>query len=89
MDSSELIPCPFCEGKADFYVVVETPAQGLSGPVKATGHVYCTQCFVRGPKLTVDLTPLKTNEGLNIAIEGVKARIAERWNKRAEDTDGR
>ena len=44
MTAPDLLPCPFCHEEE----ITDWNESGISGPRK---HMYCTECFARGPSV--------------------------------------
>lgn len=80
-DELNLKPCPFCGGKAEFYVkkhiVSEMKSYWCIG-------VCCTKCNLILPKLYSLTLALGTNAEIQ-AIADERQRAVDDWNRRAEN----
>ena len=81
MSKTELKPCPFCGGKAVFYVKSHTASE-----MKSYWHigVYCTKCNLTSPKLYSLTLALGTNAEIQ-TIEDERQHAVDDWNRRADN----
>ena len=76
-----LKPCPFCGGKAEFYVKGHSASEMKS--YWRIG-VYCTKCNLTSPKLYSLTLALGTNAEFQ-TIEDERQRAVDDWNRRADN----
>lgn len=81
MSKTELKPCPFCGGKAVFFVKGHSASE-----MKSYWHigVYCTKCNLTSPKLYSLTLALGTNAEIQ-AIEDERQHAVDDWNRRADN----
>lgn len=81
MSEIELKPCPFCGGKAVFFVKSHTTSEMKS--YWRIG-VYCTKCNLTSPKLYGLTLALGTNAEIK-TIEDERQRALDDWNWRKDE----
>lgn len=82
MKEFELKPCPFCGGKAKFFVKAHTE-RGLTRGFNF--GIYCTRCDVTTPRTNYKLE-IQMDEYGNIFEEiDERPNAIEAWNRRAYD----
>ena len=81
MSKTELKPCPFCGGKAVFFVK-DHATSGMKSFWRI--GVYCTKCNLTSPKLYSLTLALGTNAEIQ-TIEDERQHAVDDWNRRADN----
>ena len=81
MSEPNLKPCPFCGGKAVFFVKDHATSEMKS--YWCIG-VYCTKCNLTSPKLYSLTLALGTNAEIQ-TIEDERQHAVDDWNRRADN----
>lgn len=79
---TELKPCPFCGGKAKFFVKCSTSHGIMRG---YDFGIYCTKCDITTPR-TDYIIEFNLNDGGEIEVTKDERLLAiEAWNRRADN----
>ena len=82
MAEYELKPCPFCGGKAKFFVKSSMCREITRG---YNFGIYCTKCDITTPK-TNYIVEFKLNDSGEIEVtEDERLLAVEAWNRRADN----
>lgn len=80
--ADKLKPCPFCGGKANFYVKLAS-AEGFD----RGWHfgIFCTKCDVTTPRTDYKLAVEFTDSGELLAVVDERPLAVETWNRRFDN----
>lgn len=79
---SELKPCPFCGGKAKFFVKSHMEREIMRG---YSFGIYCTKCDITTPKTNYSIEFQLNGNGEIEAIIDERSLAIKAWNRRAEN----
>lgn len=81
MDEIKLKPCPFCGGKAEYFIS-SNYSRGVTHGWKF--GINCTNCLIALPMQDFTVTADLTANGEIVFAEDDRKKAADMWNRRAE-----